>query len=96
MLWGACVATVKIGILLLYLAIFRINRAFKVATYILIVMMAGLAMCRPMTKMWDPSIAGTCANQPLFYLVTTGINMGFDVAILVWPLPMLWDLQVRR
>ena len=59
-------------------------------------MMVGLAICRPMSKIWNPSITGTCVNQLLLYLVTTGINMGFDIAILVWPLPMLWGLQVRR
>lgn len=105
MLWGACIATVKIGILLLYLAIFRSNRTFKVATYILLalvfcfglsVIVAGLAMCRPMAKMWNPSIAGTCVDRLLFFIVTSGINMGFDVVILVWPLPLLWGLQVRR
>ena len=53
-------------------------------------------MCRPLAKIWDPSIAGTCVNQSLFVIVTSGINMGFDVVILVWPLPLVWGLQVRR
>ena len=53
-------------------------------------------MCRPMAKIWNPSITGTCVNRLLFFIVTSGINMGFDVVILVWPLPLLWGLQVRR
>lgn len=57
--------------------------------------MAGLAMCRPMAKQWDPSIDGTCGNLSQFYIVTSGLNMGFDLVILTWPLPMLWGLQVR-
>lgn len=105
MLWGCSVAAVKIGILLLYLSIFRTNRVFEVVTYFLIalvicfglsVIVAGLAMCRPIAKQWDPSIDGTCGNSLLYYIITSGLNMGFDVVILFWPLPMLWGLQVGR
>lgn len=104
-LWGCSVAAVKIGILLLYLSIFGTNYTFRVATYLLIalvfcfgssVIVAGLALCRPIAKQWDPSIDGTCSDSILFYIATGGINMGFDVLIFAWPLPMLWGLQVGR
>ena len=102
-LWGPCIAAVKISVLLLYLAVFRSNRVFRIATYILIglvvsfglsVLVAGLAMCNPIAKQWDPSINGTCGNSIDFYIITGAINLSFDLVILIWPLPMLWSVQV--
>ena len=49
-------------------------------------------MCRSLAKIWDPSITGIYVNQSLFFIVTSGINMGFDVVILVWSLPLIWGL----
>ena len=103
-LWGPAICSVKIGILSLYIAVFRANQAFKVMTYVLIVfvlcygvsvVVAGMTMCRPMAKQFDPSIKGTCGNVTQFYMITSGLNLAFDLVIFVWPLPMLWGLQVR-
>ena len=102
-LWGPCIAAVKISVLFLYLAVFRSDRVFRIATYLFIglistfglsVVVAGLAMCNPIAKQWDPSINGTCGNIISFYLITSAINMAFDLVILVWPIPLLWSLQV--
>ena len=102
-LWGSAVTASKIGILLLYLTIFRNNRLFKIAAYSLIaiafcyglsVIVAGLTVCQPIAKYWDQTIDGTCGNVILFYVITSGFNLGIDLIILFLPLPMLWRLQV--
>lgn len=45
-------------------------------------------------KQWDPELPGKCLNQVHFYYGLAGTSLGFDVIIIILPLPVLWRLQL--
>ena len=52
--------------------------------------------CIPVAKFWDPTIAGTCINFNIFFLVNSIIETILDFVILVLPVPMILGLQLSR
>ena len=52
--------------------------------------------CIPVAKFWDPTIAGTCINFNIFFLVNSIIETILDFVILVLPIPMILGLQLSR
>ena len=58
------------------------------------VVLATLLICRPLTYNWDHTVNGTCGNTYALYLGGGIANLLLDVAIVVFPMPMLWGLQV--
>ncbi|KAI9682138.1 MAG: hypothetical protein M1817_000192 [Caeruleum heppii] len=95
----------KIAILIFYHRISP-NALFRVAIYIigaitvgytLAVMFALLFACQPVAKSWDLSITGgSCINQPAVYLANGILNVISDIAILILPMPMVWQLHIPK
>lgn len=53
--------------------------------------------CTPFAYNWDTTIpGGHCINIGKFALVTSILNVLTDVAILILPLPQVWQLHVSR
>ena len=68
-----------------------ITGAFFIATAI-----ATLLQCRPIQGVWDMTIAAVCDNQ-LAASVGTGItNVVTDMIVLALPIPLVWNLKLRR
>jgi hypothetical protein len=55
---------------------------------------AGLFICRPLSKNWNSAMPGTCGSQPGFYFVMGIVNLITDGAIIVLPMPYLYRLQL--
>lgn len=57
-------------------------------------------MCRPLEAYWDTSIKDyTCESQSVFKalsLLNTASNIATDVAFAILPLPLIWNLQMKR
>ncbi|KAL2216001.1 hypothetical protein M432DRAFT_647162 [Thermoascus aurantiacus ATCC 26904] len=49
--------------------------------------------CHPIAKQWDPSLPGSCINTIASYY---GTSLGFDVIIIVLPIPVLLTLQLKK
>ncbi|KAH8666212.1 hypothetical protein BGZ61DRAFT_365547 [Ilyonectria robusta] len=57
--------------------------------------LAVLLQCRPMTKMWEPWLQGTCINTFVMQLVVSFLNILIDSSILLLPMPQIWKLHMK-
>ena len=55
---------------------------------------AGLLICRPLSRNWNFAVPGTCGSQPGFYFAMGIVNLIADGAIIVLPMPYLYRLQL--
>ncbi|KAL8933697.1 MAG: hypothetical protein Q9216_006245 [Gyalolechia sp. 2 TL-2023] len=104
-IWAASIPVIKISILLLYVRIFGCLRYFKVLAYIIgtfsicwsiMAMLVPLLQCRPIERIWDRSVDGTCINSTLFFKIGSGPNVLTDFVLLALPLPAVWNLHTTR
>lgn len=49
--------------------------------------------CRPFALNWDASIPGTCIDRNAFYIWTSIPNIATDIAILILPMRVVWNLH---
>ena len=105
LLYLAAVVFPKIAILAIYLRVFTQPR-FRTACYVLATLLvanwigstvAGLLICRPLEYLWDQSIAGGhCFDINAWFRWASLVNIVTDVAMLVLPLPVIWQLHTSR
>ena len=51
--------------------------------------------CRPVSHFWDKNIPGAhCVSQHGVTYAPAAFNIATDIAVLVLPLPILWNLQM--
>jgi hypothetical protein len=55
---------------------------------------AGFLICRPIAKNWDFTMPGKCGSQPNFYFAMGVINLITDTAIILLPMPYLFQLRM--
>lgn len=65
------------------------------AAQYLMAIFTNIFQCSPVRKAWDPLIAGHCVSTYKFYLAVAVIITLLDIMILLLPLPMLWNLQLK-
>jgi hypothetical protein len=97
---------IKVSILCFYLTLFHPNRAFRLATFIMIglalcyslgVLLAILLSCRPVSRIWDLIHDGKCDRSLVRSIVAIGlVNVLTDLGIILLPLPIVWNLQITR
>lgn len=92
----------KFSILLLYHRIFPgkrfCNALLAMAAFILAWGLVGfftsLFNCYPISSTWDTSVQGHCIDYGLVTLIFGILNIIIDVAMLVYPMPLVWRLQM--
>lgn len=104
-LYGVCIFFVKVSILLQYLELFTplkntmywvchlligINFVFYLLWYLLSFVFA----CKPIDKVWNPLLQGSCMNTLAINVAGSSINSASDVIILVLPQLTIWRLQM--
>ncbi|KAE8379333.1 hypothetical protein BDV26DRAFT_169359 [Aspergillus bertholletiae] len=52
--------------------------------------------CQPISAQWNPEVVGKCINALKSYYALAGTSLGFDLVIIMLPLPVLWNLQLGR
>ena len=104
---GACIynfniLTVKLSFLYFYRRLFP-QSSFKVAllaigAFIISSSVAFLFLdilqCVPPASQWEPAVKGKCVNFTAVVLAAGVINVVTDFAILLLPMPVLWNLKV--
>ncbi|KAI1653948.1 hypothetical protein F4813DRAFT_372587 [Daldinia decipiens] len=102
-LWIVTVTIVQLSILSFYVRIFGVNAAFRRICYVFIALIAAFGIagffsevfsCLPVSKTWNPSEPGHCVSSKPYCTSIGLIHCLFDLAILVLPLPLIWNLQV--
>ena len=95
----------KLSILWLYLRIFTV-RSFRYTTFavlgvVIVTYITGLIMtltlCTPFAFTWDKSIPdGHCADNTAAYRYISVPNIATDLAMLMLPLPAIWNLHASK
>ena len=92
----------KVSILLFYLR-FPSDLGFKISVYSVLFITVGYSLaqafsftylCSPIERYWDSSVAGSCIDAILAYIVTAGLNLGADIVILLLPIWLLRPLRI--
>ncbi|KAI8631860.1 hypothetical protein F5Y19DRAFT_463039 [Xylariaceae sp. FL1651] len=98
------VVQTKLSMLTLYLRLFTMVQ-FKKYIYglISIVSIYGftfivviLTNCNPIHQLWDPVPGGWCQDVTIEQFTIIGFNLVIDLAIVIFPMPILWQLQMPR
>ncbi|KAI9794955.1 MAG: hypothetical protein M1833_007329 [Piccolia ochrophora] len=58
-------------------------------------MVCKIFLCTPRSKIWNRTQEGHCLDQNAIFWVTSIVNVVTDFYILVLPLPLIWNLQLR-
>ncbi|KAL4909009.1 hypothetical protein BDW74DRAFT_76273 [Aspergillus multicolor] len=103
-IYQASLITTKASILLQYKRVFATPR-MRVACYCLIgflgvwgtwTFISAWLNCIPVAKFWDPSIDGYCLDKKALWFSNSGIHIFTDIALLLFPMPVLKNLQLPR
>ncbi|GKZ69530.1 hypothetical protein AnigIFM60653_008156 [Aspergillus niger] len=97
------VSVPKLSALFFYARVFRSNnRAFRThlwiaggltSAWLLAAWISTILECRPIAKVWNTALPGTCIAQFQWYLSTAILSCMIDFYILLLPVPMIWGLQ---
>ena len=55
-----------------------------------------LLFCKPFTYTWDKNIPGHCYAVENVYVTHDVLNVVTDLAIVIFPVPIIWGLQMNR
>ena len=103
-LYAPTIGVVKISTLFLFARIFP-GQKFKrmlwavgifVSIYSTIMVVTMIFQCRPLNRVWDPTVKAKCIDTSKVWIVMASMNVLTDFLILCLPLPQLWRLQMRR
>ena len=99
--YSLCQMFVKLSYLALYLRLAP-TATYRVVLYVSMALVsafgistsiASVLLCIPFDKLWHPDLPGNCIDINPFYITSTSLNMVFDIAVYVLPIPILWNLQ---
>ncbi|ETS77602.1 hypothetical protein PFICI_09664 [Pestalotiopsis fici W106-1] len=102
-LWIFTVTVVQLSILSFYLRIFGVHKIFTWACYITIFLVVGMGIagfclaifsCNPISVLWDPTVQGTCIDSTKSCSAVGIIHVLLDLAIVVMPMPLIWNLKI--
>ncbi|KAL6874276.1 GPCR, PTH11-type [Trichoderma longibrachiatum] len=93
----------KISLLLMYYRIFHVPYFKKMAwavggfvmMWVVTITFLFIFICVPVEKLWYPDIPGHCINQVGTWIANASSTIFTDLAILVLPVPQIWNLQLR-
>ncbi|KAI1205342.1 uncharacterized protein F4807DRAFT_464819 [Annulohypoxylon truncatum] len=67
--------------------------AFNILFYVSILVALNLT-CFPYRRIWDKTVPGSCIDIKIINLVATVINFTLDIAVLLLPQRMIWNLKL--
>ena len=94
---------IKASILYLYRRVFFVSRGFNIALWAIGLFVFGYSVaqtfaaifqCVPIPAVWDPKVKGDCINTSLAATILAAFNVATDFAILILPMPILWQLRM--
>lgn len=104
------ITTTKFSILLFYRRVFMNQSTslhFRIAWYVILVwtflwgistFFAAAFQCDPPSYYWSKytrKTTGSCLNLTVLLVVTASTNIVTDVALLILPMPVVWNLKVE-
>ncbi|KAI1503051.1 hypothetical protein F5X99DRAFT_376615 [Biscogniauxia marginata] len=103
-LYALSVGFVKISITVLLMRIFafrklRIAGFFLIAfstLWMILTILVGLLLCRPIERNWNSDAGGTCGNQFVGFGVVAAVDIFNELCLIILPIPSLWKLQIGK
>jgi hypothetical protein len=95
--------TIKLSVLFFYYRIFSLQRTTKYILAFVIFLVGGLHLgiflatvfgCNPIAKQWNQMLDGTCFNPQILPYLSGATSSLTDIFVLVFPLPLLWKLNM--
>ena len=102
-IWALTIGLIKLSILLLYVQIFRPLRYIRYLAYSIgifticwsiMAILVFCLQCRPVQRIWNKFVPGTCINAWLFFVISSAINIVTNFVVLVLPMRATWGLQL--
>ncbi|KAG9235750.1 hypothetical protein BJ875DRAFT_421469 [Amylocarpus encephaloides] len=102
--YACAIWMMRLSALALYARIFRVRGITRTLLWVMAAMITSFWVatmvvpwmnCDPVAKTLDPFVLGTCKNQTTWFLASGAINVIFDFMILLFPIPLVWKLQLR-
>ncbi|KAL4932780.1 putative integral membrane protein [Aspergillus undulatus] len=103
-IYQASLITTKASILLQYKRVFSTTN-MRIVCYILIgflgvwgtwTFISAWLNCVPVAKFWDDSLEGYCLDKKALWFSNSGIHIFTDILLLLFPMPVLKNLQLPR
>lgn len=93
----------KMSLLLMYYRIFHVPYFKKMAwavggfvmAWVICITFLFIFICVPVQKLWYPQLPGHCINQVGTWIANASSTIFTDLAILILPIPQIWNLQLR-
>ena len=102
-MWGLVNTLIRISILLGTKRIFGsrgqlIRNGLTTLSFLLgiAILLVIFLICRPVAAAWYANVPGVCGSQIVSYVVLEIIGLFLDLAIVVLPPVLLWDIQITR
>ena len=73
----------------------KILSGFVVAWFITVFFLV-IFQCLPVHHFWDRLTPGSCIDSITAFIATAGLNIATDTAILILPMPTVWQLRISR
>ena len=102
-LWNMGLALSKLSVLCFLSRIFKPDRQSRIVLWIIAALViawevaafcSALWQCTPIGKAWNPSMPGQCIHVYPWWLGIAITSVIIDLAILLLPMPFLWQLQL--
>jgi hypothetical protein len=67
---------------------------FAMLCYYFTIVVIKARICTPIPRFWDHNVQGTCFNEVALFIADTVMSAITDIAILVIPIPLIWNLHM--
>ncbi|KAI1097856.1 hypothetical protein F4804DRAFT_326346 [Jackrogersella minutella] len=103
-LYALGVGFVKISITVMLMRIFVTRRVriagsfiiFISALWIVLTILVGLLLCKPIQQNWNMNAGGTCGNQYAGFGVVAAVDIFNEICLLILPIPSVLNLHIHN
>ncbi|KAJ5715968.1 uncharacterized protein N7483_013149 [Penicillium malachiteum] len=97
-------AAFRLGILLLYIEVFRVDwfywSSIIIGTIVTLYWVASILtitlLCRPINSNWNIMVTGTCGDVGKTEYASAGFNLIIDFLVVALPMPTVWTLNMPK
>ena len=103
LIYNTGLSIVKMSVLLFYMRVFKVVKAYKIALWLTAFIVVGwfiainllaIFTCVPIRKKWQPKLKGHCLSEHTTFIGATAPNIIIDGILLLLPVVMVWRLRV--
>lgn len=102
-IYGLTAYSIKISLLLIFTRVFALLKKttysiyafmFAMLCYYFTIIVIKARICTPIPSFWDRNIIGKCFDEQTLFIADTVMSGITDLAVLVIPIPLIWNLHM--